>query len=132
MPFTLCTKIERMMNINNQNDHNWRGLAAAMSLSVDEVRQMEKGENGKMKGLFYNMIHTKKTIKDLFDLLKHPAVQRLDVIDEIIEDCGLPKEVSENESSELDETGLFVCLFYVLKLFMSYFLSHECPNFHCG
>ena len=111
MPFTLRTKIEWMMNINNQNDHNWRGLAAAMSLSVDEVRQMEEGKNGKMKGLFYNMIHTKKTIKDLLDLLKHPAVQRLDVIDEIVEGCGLPKEVSENESSELDETGLFVCLF---------------------
>ena len=45
MPFALRTKIERMMNINNQNDHNWRGLAAAMMLSVDEVRQIEEGEN---------------------------------------------------------------------------------------
>ena len=119
IPFAVRTKIERMMNVNNHNDHNWRGLAAAMMLSVDKVRQMEEGENGKMTGLFDNMIQ--KTIKDFLDFLKHLAVQRLDVIGEIEEGCGVPKEVSENESSELDETGLFVCLFYVLKPFMSYF-----------
>ncbi|CAH3016094.1 unnamed protein product, partial [Porites evermanni] len=84
MPFALRTKIERMMNVNNHNDHNWRGLAAAMNLSVDEVRQMEEGENGKMTGLFDDMIITKKTIKDFLDFLKNPAVQRLDVIDEIV------------------------------------------------
>ena len=100
-----------MMNVNNHNDHNWRGLAATMNLSVDEVRQMEEGENGKMTGLFDNMIHTKRTIKDFLVLLTNPAVQRLDVVDEIVEGCGLPKEVSENESSELDETGW---LFYLL------------------
>ena len=110
MPFALRTKIERMMNVNNHNDHNWRGLAAAMNLSVDEVRQMEEGENGKMTGLFDDMIITKKTIKDFLDFLKNPAVQRLDVIDEIVEGCGLPKEVSENERSELDETGWLFCL----------------------
>ena len=109
MPFALRTKIERVMNVNNHNDHNWRGLAAAMNLSVDEVRQMEEGENGKMTGLFNNMIITKKTIKDFLDFLKNPAVQRLDVIDEIVEGCGLPKEVSENERSELDETGWLFC-----------------------
>ena len=120
IPFAVRTKIERMMNVNNHNDHNWRGLAAAMMLSVDKVRQMEEGENGKMTGLFDNMIQ--KTIKDFLDFLKHLAVQRLDyVIGEIEKGCGVPKEVSENESSELDETGLFVCLFYVLKPFMSYF-----------
>ena len=101
-----------MMNVNNHNDHNWRGLAAAMELSVDDVRQMEERENGKMTGLFDNMIYTKQTIKDFLDFLKHPAVQRLDVIDEIVEGCGLPKDVSENESSELDETGLFFCFMY--------------------
>ena len=101
IPFTVRTKIERMMDVNYHNDHNWRGLAAAMMLSVDEVRQMEEGENGKMKGLFDNMIHTKKTIKDLLDFLKHPAVQRLDVIDEIVEGCGLPTELSESVSSEV-------------------------------
>ena len=47
------------------------------------------------------MIHTKKTIKDFLVFLKHPTVQRLDVIDEIVEGCGLPKEVSENVSSEV-------------------------------
>ena len=132
MPFALRRKIERMMNVNNHNEHNWRGLAAVMGLTAVDVRQMEEGENGKMAGLFDNMIHTQKTIKDFLDFLKHPAVQRLDVIEEIVEGCGLPKEVSENDSSELDETGLFVCLFYVLKLFMSYFLSHECPKYRCG
>ena len=101
MPFALRTKIERMMNVNNHNDHNWRGLAAAMSLSVDDVRQMEEGENGKMAGLFDNMIHTDRRIKDLLDFLKHPAVQRLDVLDEIVEGCGLPRELSESVSSEL-------------------------------
>ena len=99
------------MNVYNHNDHNWKGLAAAMELSVDEVRQMEEGENGKMTGLFDNMIHTKRTIKDFLVLLTNPAVQRLDVVDEIVEGCGLPKEVSENENSELDETGW---LFYLL------------------
>ena len=101
MPFALRTKIERMMNVNNHNDHNWRGLAEAMSLSVDDVRQMEEGENGKMAGLFDNMIHTKRTIKDLLDFLKHPAVQRLDVLDEIVENCGLPTELSESVSSKV-------------------------------
>ena len=101
MPFALRTKIERMMNVNNHNDHNWRGLAAAMSLSVDDVRQMEEGENGKMAGLFDNMIHTKRTIQDLVDFLKHPAVQRLDVLDEIVENCGLPRELSESVSSKV-------------------------------
>ena len=132
MPFALRTKIERMMNINNHNDHNWRGLAAAMGLRADDVRQMEEGEKGKMTGLFDNMIHTKRSMKDFLDFLKHPAVQRPDVIDEIVEGCGLPKELSENKSSELGETGLSVCLFCVLKLFMSYFLSHECLNYPCG
>ena len=89
------------MNVNNHNDHNWRGLAAAMSLSVDDVGQMEEGENGKMAGLFDNMIHTERRIKDLLDFLKHPAVQRLDVLDEIVEGCGLPTELSLSVSSEL-------------------------------
>ena len=108
MPFAVRTKIERMMNINNRNCHNWRDLAAAMGLSAIDVLQLEEGENGKMTGLFDTMIHTKTTIKDLLDLLKHPAVQRLDVLDEILEGCGLPTELSESLSSELDETGLFV------------------------
>ena len=94
MPFAVRTKIERMMNVNNHNDHNWRGLAVTMGLTADDVRQMEEGENGKMKGLFDNMIHTERRIKDLLDFLKHPAVQRLDVLDEIVEGCGLPTEES--------------------------------------
>ncbi|CAH3023725.1 unnamed protein product [Porites evermanni] len=104
IPFATRTKIERMMNVNNHNDHNWRGLAAAMNLSVDDVRQMEEGEKGKMAGLFDNMIHLKKTIKDLLDLLRNQAVQRLDVIDEIVQGCHLPKNLSESDNSELHET----------------------------
>ena len=96
------------MNVNNHNDHNWRGLAAAMELSVDDVRQMEEGEKGKMAGLFDNMIHLKKTIKDLLDLLRNQVVQRLDVIDEIVQGCHLPKKLSESDNSELHETGWFV------------------------
>ncbi|CAH3190555.1 unnamed protein product, partial [Porites evermanni] len=100
IPFAIRTKIEKMMNYNDLNDHNWKGLAAAMELSVDEVRQMEGGENGKMTGLFDTMIHTKRTIKDLLDLLKHPAVQRLDVIDEIVDGCATSLPYSEQESQE--------------------------------
>lgn len=96
------------MNVNNHNDHNWRGLAAAMNLSVDDVRQMEEGEKGKMAGLFDNMIHLKQTIKDLLDLLRNQAVQRLDVIDEIVQGCHLPKNLSESDNSELHDTGWFV------------------------
>ena len=101
MPLAVRTKVERMMNVNNHNDNNWRGLAVAMGLTADDVRQMEEGENGKMTGLFDNMIHTKKNIKDFLDLLKHPAVQRLDVIDEIVQNCGLPAELSESVSSKV-------------------------------
>ena len=72
-----------------------------MSLSVDDVRKMEEGENGKMAGLFDNLIRTKRTIQDLVDFLKHPAVQRLDVLDEIVENCGLPRELSESVSSKV-------------------------------
>ena len=54
-----------------------------------------------MAGLFDNFIHTKRTIQDLVDFLKHPAVQRLDVLDEIVENCGLPRELSESVSSKV-------------------------------
>ena len=94
MPLAVRTKVERMMNVNNHNDNNWRGLAVAVGLTADDVRQMEEGEKGKMTGLFDNMIHTERRIKDLLDFLKHPAVQRLDVLDEIVEGCGLPTEES--------------------------------------
>ena len=26
IPFAVRTKVERMMNVNDHNDHNWRGL----------------------------------------------------------------------------------------------------------
>ena len=97
-----------MMNHHDVNNHDWKGLAGAMNMTADEVRQMEEGEKGKMAGLFDKMIHTKKTINDLLALLKHGDVQRLDVIDEIVKECDLPKEKLQMESSEDLETGLFV------------------------
>ena len=87
-------------------------MAAAMKLSIDDVDKVEEGEIGKITGLFDKMILTKTTITDLLDFLRHPAVQRLDVIDEIVESYifDLPKALSENESSELDKTGWLFCL----------------------
>lgn len=102
--YRLRMKIELMMNRHDVNNHDWKGLAGAMNMTADEVRQMEEGEKGKMAGLFDKMIHTKKTINDLLALLKHGDVQRLDVIDEIVKECDLPKEKLQMESSEDVET----------------------------
>ena len=86
-------------------------MAAVMNLDAEEVRQLENaGDKGKMKGLVERMIQRQKTVNDLLGWLKHPDVQRLDVIDEIkkerhnifellIEDTG-------NESSEDQGSGL--------------------------
>ena len=71
------------MNPESANNHDWRGLACAMEMSADEVRQLQGNTKGKMAGLFDRMIHTKKTVSDLLVLLKHDEVQRLDVIDKI-------------------------------------------------
>lgn len=109
IPYSLRLKIEKMMNPENASNHDWRGLACAMEMSADEVRQLQGDTKGKMTGLFERMIHTKKTINDLLVLLKHNDVQRLDVMDEIREACKLPKElVIESESSECQQSGLIV------------------------
>ena len=95
------------MNPENASNHDWRGLACAMEMSADEVRQLQGDTKGKMTGLFERMIHMEKTVNDLLVLLKH--VERLDVTDEIREACNLPIElVMESESSEFQQSGLIV------------------------
>ena len=115
IPFGVRTKVENMMNPDNVNNHNWKGLAAAMRMSADDVRQLEGGAKGKMTGLFDRMIHTKRTVKDLLEFLKHPDVQRLDVIEEIVKGCNLPKELRmTNESCENEISGWICLSFFTL------------------
>lgn len=109
IPYGLRLKIEMLMNQESANNHDWRGLACAMEMSADEVRQLQGDAKGKMTGLFERMIHTKKTVNDLLVLLRHDDVQRLDVMDEIREACKLSKEsVMESKSSEDQQSGLIV------------------------
>ena len=97
------------MNPETASNHDWRGLACAMEMSADEVRQLEGDTKGKMTGLFERMIHTKKTVNDLLVLLRHEDVKRLDVMDEIRVACKLSKESwMESESSEDQQSGLIV------------------------
>lgn len=103
IPYSLRAKIERMMNITDARNHDWRGVAGAMGMSTEEVRQLEgAGEaKGRMTGLFDIMIQTKKSVKDLLELMKNTDVQRLDVADEICKGCKLPAEdVMETDSAE--------------------------------
>ncbi|XP_015773272.1 PREDICTED: uncharacterized protein LOC107351491 isoform X1 [Acropora digitifera] len=93
IPFGVLTKVENMMNPDDLSNHNWKGLAGAMGMSADNVRQLEGEPKGRMAGLFDRMRHTKRTIKDLLEFLKYPEVQRLDVIEEIVRGCKLPEEL---------------------------------------
>ena len=93
IPFGVRTKVENMMNPDDFTNHNWKGLAGAMGMSADNVRQLEGEPKGRMAGLLDRMIHTKRTIKDLLEFLEHPEVQRLDVIEEIVHGCKLPEEL---------------------------------------
>ncbi|XP_074623394.1 uncharacterized protein LOC141881499 [Acropora palmata] len=109
IPFGVLIKVENMMNPDDFNNHNWKGLAGAMGMSADNVRQLEGERRGKMAGLFDRMMHTKRTVKDLLEFLKHPEVQRLDVIEEIVHGCKLPEELlvpaesCENEIAGFNE-----------------------------
>ena len=110
IPYSVRTKVEKMMNPDNFNNNNWKGLAGAMGMSADDVTQLEGEPRGKMGGLFDKMTHTKKTVKDLLELLKHPDVHRLDVIEEIVRGCKLPEEhLMSNESCENEISG-WICL----------------------
>ena len=92
-------------------------MASVMDLNTEEVRQLENArENGKMKGLVERMIQRHKTVNDLLGWLKHPDVQRWDVIDEIQKERhNIPNtllRMEDGESSEDQKSGLLVvCLF---------------------
>ena len=86
-------------------------MASVMNLNAEEVRRLENArENGKMKGLFERMIQRQKTVNDLLNWLRHPDVQRWDVIDDIKKE---PNNISaallnlETEGSESKKSGLF-------------------------
>ena len=110
IPYIVHTKVEKMMNPDDLSNHNWKGLAGAMGMSADNVRQLEGEPRGKMAGLFDRMMHTKKTVKDLLELLKHPDVQRLDVIEEIVRGCKLPEELLVPTESCENEIAGWICL----------------------
>lgn len=87
-------------------------MASVMNLNTEEVRRLENArENGKMKGLIERMIQRHQTVNDLLTWLKHPDVQRFDVIDDIKKE---PNNISaellklETEGSESEKSGLFV------------------------
>ena len=115
IPYRLRNRIERLLDPPDVNHHDWRGMAFVMDLSTEEVRQLENArENGKMKGLVERMIQRHKTVNDLLGWLRHPDVQRLDVIDEIKKERhNIPLLLKEdNESLEDQESGLLLfCLF---------------------
>ena len=117
IPYRLRNRIEMLLDLPDANHHDWRGMASVMDLNSEEVRQLENARyNEKMKGLIERMIQRHKTVNDLLGWLKHPEVQRLDVIDEIKKERhNIPNTlllIEDNESSEDQESGfLLFCLF---------------------
>ena len=117
IPYRLRDRIERLLDPPDANHRDWRGMASVMDLNAAEVRQLENArDNGKMKGLVERMIQRHKTVNDLLGWLKHPDVQRLDVIDEIKKERhNIPNTlllIEDDESSEDHESGLLLfCLF---------------------
>ena len=117
IPYRLRNKIERLLDAPDVNHRDWRGMASVMDLNAEEVRQLENSrENGKMKGLIERMIQRHKTVNDLLGWLRHPDVQRWDVIDEIKKERhNIPKLntlllIEDDDSSEDQESGLlFAC-----------------------
>ena len=98
-----------LLDLPDANHHDWRGMASVMNLNSEEVRRLENArENGKMKGLIERMIQRHKTVNDLLTWLRDPAVERLDVIDEIKnEPNNISATLLETESIESQESGLF-------------------------
>ena len=119
IPFGVWTKVENMMTPDEFSNHNWKGLAGAMGMSADDVRQLEGERRGKMAGLFDRMMHTKRTVKDLLEFLKHPEVQRLDVIEEIVHGCKLPEELLVPTESCEYEISSWICLSLLYPCFCS-------------
>ena len=116
IPYRLRNRIERLLDPPDANHRDWRGMASVMDLNAEEVRQLENArENGKMKGLVERMIERHKTVTDLLGWLKHPDVQRWDVIDEIKKERhNIPNtllRMEDFDSSEYQESGLLLlCL----------------------
>ena len=115
IPYRLRGRIERLLDPPDVNHRDWRGMASVMGLNTEEVRKLENArENGKMKGLFKRMIERHKTVTDLLGWLKHPDVQRWDVIDEIKKERhNFPKSntlllIGDDDSSEDQESGLLL------------------------
>ena len=119
IPYRLRNKIERLLDPPDVTHHDWRGMAYVMGLNTKQVRKLENArENGKMKGLVERMILRHKTVNDLLGWLRHPDVQRWDVIDEIKKERhNIPKLntlllIEDDDSSEDQESGLLLfCLF---------------------
>ena len=119
IPYRLRDRIVRLLDPPDANHRDWRGMASVMDLNAEEVRQLENSrENGKMKGLIERMIQRHKTVNDLLGWLRHPDVQRWDVIDEIKKERhNIPKlntllliHIGDDDSSEDQESGLlFAC-----------------------
>ena len=116
IPYRLRNRIERLLDPPDANHRDWRGMASVMDLNAEEVRKLENArENGKMKGLVKRMIQRHKTVNDLLGWLKHPDVQRWDVIDEIKKERhNIPNtllRMEDFDSSEYQESGLLLlCL----------------------
>ena len=118
IPYRLRDRIVRLLDPPDANHRDWRGMASVMDLNAEEVRQLENSrENGKMKGLIERMIQRHKTVNDLLGWLKHPDVQRWDVIDEIKKERhNIPDTfllIGDDDNSEDQESGL---LLFTLKL----------------
>ena len=117
IPYRLRDRIERLLDPPDASHRDWRGMASVMGLNAEEVRQLENArENGKMKGLVERMIQRHKTLNDFLGWLKHPDIQRWDVIDEIKkEHHNIPDTlllIEDDDSSEHQESGLLLfCLF---------------------
>ena len=115
IPYHLRYRIERLLDPPDVCHRDWRGMASVMDLNAEEVRQLENSrENGKMKGLVERMIQRHKTVNDLLGWLKHPDVQRWDVIDEIKKERhNIPNTllvIEDDDSSEYQESGLLLFL----------------------
>ena len=115
IPYRLRDRIERLLDPPDVTHHDWRGMAYVMGLNTKQVRKLENArENGKMKGLVERMILRHKTVNDLLGWLRHPDVQRWDVIDEIKKERhNIPNTllaIEDDDSSEYQESGLlFAC-----------------------
>ena len=124
-----------MLDPSDPNHRDWRGIACVMNLNSEEVKRLENDRiNGKMKGLIERMIQKHKTVNDLLTWLRHPDVERLDVIDEIRKEPNTISDLDallETESSESQQSGLFLLFASSVEVCFILFknvTSHACSN----